>query len=235
MVTVADCERVQTDWFRLQATQADGETWTDGPLQWVAHGGSQYLMFPTALPGPSLRRGVERARASGRSSVGVWLNLDVDPEPLAQNGFDQGWSPWWMTAPLPLAGPPDPRVELQTDTDDYGGEHAAYAEQLALTRGAPPRAWYAAAYQPGEPRRFAGRAWSFLDGDLAGVFDMAVWEAFRRRGFGTGLLRAVCTAAHRAGAEQAVLNATAMGERLYATCGFTQIGAGITWWRRLEE
>ena len=37
---------------------------------------------------------------------------------------------------------------------------------------------------------------------------MDVWEPFRRRGFGTGLLYAVCAAARQAGAKHAVLNAT---------------------------
>ena len=62
---------------------------------------------------------------------------------------------------------------------------------------------------------------------------MDVWEPFRRRGYGTGLLRTVCTAARRAGARHAVLNATPEGELLYNSCGFTRIGEGITWWRHL--
>jgi hypothetical protein len=42
---------------------------------------------------------------------------------------------------------------------------------LAVARRQPVRAWYAAAYTP-QARRFAGRAWSFLDDDFVGVFDM---------------------------------------------------------------
>lgn len=233
MVTVADCERVQASWFHLRAQLPDGESWTDGPLAWVAHAGEQYLMFPRELPDPALRRGLDRARGVGRTTVGVWLNRDVDPEPLARNGFQRGWAPWWMSASLPLVGSLDERVILQTRTDDYGGEHASYADQLTLTRLSPRRVWYAAAYS--DAGRFAGRAWSCLDGDLAGVFDMAVWELFRRRGLGSGLLRAVCAAATAAGARAAVLNATAMGARLYETCGFVRVGEGITWWRHLPE
>ncbi len=90
--------------------------------------------------------------------------------------------------------------------------------------------WYAAAYDHG---RFAGRAWSFRSDDdrLAGVFDMAVWPRFQRRGLGTGLLTAVCAAARRAGARYAVLNATPPGKLRYESLGFHQIGAGITYWR----
>jgi hypothetical protein len=48
------------------------------------------------------------------------------------------------------------------------------------------------------------------------------------------LLRAVCAAAGDAGARHAVLNATPEGKLLYSSCGFTQIGEGITWWLHLS-
>ena len=164
--------------------------------------------------------------------MGAWLSLDVDPIALAEAGFERGWSPWWMTANLADVPPSsDRRVRLEQDTDDYGGEHADYRERLAITRMEPRIAWYASAHT--QAGRFAGRAWSFRDGDLAGIFDMNVWPRFQRRGIGTALLSAVCGAAWREGAQQAVLNATPEGKRLYQTCGFTQIGEGITWWLHL--
>ena len=241
-VTVAACERVQTSWFRRRAEEIGGEVWADGPLNWIDGPDGLNLMFPRELPAAALRRGINRARELGRPTVGAWLGLDVDSTPLVQAGFERGWSPWWMTAPLAaVAGPADPRVELQHDSTDYRGEHAAYRDQLALTRLEPAFAWYAAAYThhplqaTDKSVRFAGRAWSFLDTDnLAGIFDMAVWEPFRRRGLGTALLRIVCAAAAEAGAHHACLNATAEGKLLYSTCGFTQIGEGITWWLRLR-
>jgi GNAT superfamily N-acetyltransferase len=240
-VTVADCERVQTNWYRKRAQHAGGEIWTDGPLTWTDGPDGLNLMFPQEMTAAAVRRGTERGRDLGRPIVGAWLGLDVDPAPLAEAGFERGWSPRWMTAPLAeIAGPADRRVELQHDSADYQGEHAAYREQLALTRHEPAFTWYAAAYThprklPGGPARFAGRAWSFLDTDnLAGIFDMAVWGPFRRRGLGTGLLRAVCAAAAGSGARHAVLNATADGKLLYSACGFTQIGEGVTWWLHLR-
>ena len=127
----------------------------------------------------------------------------------------------------------DPRAVVDRAVQLGGGEYAGYRDQLALTRLDPRRAWYAAAYDGGS-RRFAGRAWSFLDGEFAGIFDMAVWEPFRRRGLGSGLLAAVCAAARDAGARHAVLNATPEGKQLYSSCGFTQIGEGITWWLHLK-
>ncbi len=227
--TVADCERVQTDWYRTRARVLGGRGWQDGPLTWILGPGVLSLMFPRDLPAPALADGVAVARGLG-ISVGVWLRLDVDPAPLAAAGFEHGWAPWWMATAIDAVGPADDeRVELQRDSIDYQGEYADYRREFALTRTEPQRSWYAAAYLPPE-RRFAGRAWSHLDGDTAGVFDMEVWPPFRRRGLGTGLLRAVCAAARASGATHAVLNATPEGKQLYQTCGFVQIGEGSTWW-----
>lgn len=235
MVTVADCERVQSNWLRLRAEVCGGAVWTDGPLTWVDGPDHQHLLFPREMSAPAVLRGVSRAREHKVPVIGAWLSLDVDPAPLAEAGFSRGWSPWWMTADLGgAAGCPDPRVELQTATDDYGSTDPAYTELLAVARHRPTRAWYAAAYAE-EARLFAGRAWSFLDGDLAGVFDMNVWPRFRRRGLGTALLHTVCEAARQAGARHAVLNATPEGKLLYESAGFTRIGEGITWWRHLGD
>jgi GNAT superfamily N-acetyltransferase len=233
VVTVEDCQRVQTNWYRLRAETCGGAVWTDGPLTWVDGPDGQNLMFPTSMSTAAVRRGVERARDRRLPIVGAWLALDVDATPLMEAGFTRGWSPWWMTADLDhVVGEPDPRVELQVETEDYRHEDPGYRRLLAVARQQPTRAWYAAAYSP-RGRHFAGRAWSFVDGDLAGIFDMDVWKPFRRRGYGTGLLRAVCAAGRRAGARHAVLNATPEGKLLYSSCGFKQIGEGITWWHHL--
>lgn len=230
MVTVADCERVQTHWFTTRAAVLGGEVWQDGPLIWIDGPDGLRLMFPKEIPPPELARGLERAAALRRPTVGVWLGLDVQTDALARAGFERGWSPWWMTARAQDVAPADDaRIELQEDTLDYDGEHADYRDELALARDRPRHSWYAAAYA-GAERRFAGRAWSHLAGQLAGVFDMAVWPPFRRAGLGTALLRTVCTVAAEAGADGFVLNATPEGKLLYERCGFTQIGEGITWW-----
>jgi GNAT superfamily N-acetyltransferase len=227
-VTVADCERVQTSWFQLHAEALGGEAWEDTGLTW-ANGD---LLFPQVIDPAALARGVEQARAAHLPIVGAWLGLDVDASPLAAAGFERGWSPWWMAGPADLQVPADPRVVLQEHTTDYGGEHAAYAAELAMARLRPPRAWYAAAYEDG---RLAGRAWSHLVGDLAGVFDVAVWEPFQRRGLGTGLMQAVCAAAASHGARQVVLNSTPAGFALYRRCGLELVGTGITWWLHLPR
>ena len=233
VVKVTDCERVQTNWFRVRATELGGAVWRDGELLWTDGPDGLNVMFPRTLTTDAVRRGVERGRELGRTIIGAWLSLDVDATALADAGFERGWSPWWMTARLDdVPSTTDPRVRLEQDTLDYQGEHAGYRDQLALTRLQPQHAWYAAAHV-GAQARFAGRAWSFLDGEFAGIFDMDVWPRFQRRGLGTALVSTVCAAARRAGATDAVLNATPEGKQLYQTCGFTQIGAGITWWHHM--
>jgi ribosomal protein S18 acetylase RimI-like enzyme len=235
MTDVADCERVQLSWFRFQATTLGQPVWEDDGLTWVDGDDAQHLMFPRVVDPAALARGVARAADAGQSLVGAWLSLDVDPTPLAAAGFERGWSPWWMAARIadvvPVGTADDRRVALV----GRAGKDAGTGEEpmLALARVDPPRAWCAAAFvEPG--RRFAGRAWSYLDDGTAGVFDMAVWPSFRRRGLGTSLLRAVCAAAAGAGARDVVLNATPEGAPLYANAGLRRIGEGITWWRRLD-
>jgi GNAT superfamily N-acetyltransferase len=215
MVTIADCEHVQTEFFMARAAASNGTVWRDDGLLWIDGPDGLNVMFPGQLSPVAVRRGVDRARALGRDIVGAWLGLDVDPTPLAQAGFTKGWTPSWMTAQLSdVPAPGDQRVRLE--------------------RVEPARAWYATAHIY-ETNRFAGHAWSFRHEQLAGVFDMEVWPAFQRMGLGTALLAAVCAAARQAGATDAVLNATPEGELLYRACGFSRVGAGITWWHHMGE
>lgn len=234
-ITVGDCERAQASWYRTCARVLGGETWSDGGLTWARAPGHADLLFPTEIDPEALARGIARARRPG-AIVGAWLSLETDPSPLAAIGFERGWSPWWMTAAIADVGVhSNPRVALAEESTDSTGEHADYAGMLAMTRERPGHTWYAAAHT-GRSRRFAGQAWSHLaDGGVAGIFDMAVWPPFRRQGLGTALLQAVCSAAAAAGAEHAVLNATPDGKKLYETCGFHQIGEGITWWLHPEK
>ena len=227
-VSVADCERLQTHWFVAGARHNGGEAWQEGALDWTWHPYSHHamLLFPREIRGEALERGLRRIDDLGAHTVGAWLRPEVDPAPLADAGFERGWSPWWMAAPMTAIGRAvDGRIHLEEDTPEYTDPEAQ--AELALCRVRPQETWHAVARVG---RRLAGHGWSHLDGDVAGVFDMAVWPTFRRRGLGTGILRAVCSAAAAAGAEQTVLNATPEGERLYSTLGFSRIGDGVTWW-----
>lgn len=207
MPTIVDCERVQANWFRVRAERS----WLDGANLWTDGPDGLNLMFPATVDPAGLRRAVDYAVAHRRTPVGAWLSLDTDPAPLADAGFERGWAPWWMAADLADVGTPD--------------DH-----RIVVAEQAP--GFFAKAY---DDDRVVGQAWSFVDAGLAGIFDMGVWPPFQRQGLGTGLLRAVCAAARTAGARAAVLNATPEGKLLYSTCGFTQIGEGITYWLHLKD
>lgn len=226
--TIADCERLQTSWFVAGATVNGGTVWHDGPLTWTWHPYNRHVMllFPTNIPADELERGLAKVAQLNPRIVGAWLSLDVDPASLADAGFERGWAPWWMTAPIEALGPAsDGRVGLESETPEY--DDPDDAALLALTRVEPRRTWHAAARVQGH---LAGHAWGHLDDDVAGIYQMAVWPRFRRRGLGTGMLRAIGASAGAVGARHLVLNATPEGERLYSSVGFTRIGDGITWW-----
>ncbi|MGZ4165749.1 MAG: GNAT family N-acetyltransferase [Solirubrobacteraceae bacterium] len=228
--TVADCEITQAAWNAAVALAGGGEVWEHEGLRWSwqAHDGQLMLSFPRAIDEAAARRGVEAARARGAHIIGAWLATDVDACPLEAVGFERGWEPWWMTAPLQaIPDNDDERVTITAEVPEYGDGGQWL---LTLTRSADARAWHAVARVTG---RFAGRAWAFAPGVCAGIYDMDVWPSFRRRGLGRSLLRAVCGAARAAGARDAVLNATPDGERLYSAEGFVRVGTGITYWHHL--
>jgi GNAT superfamily N-acetyltransferase len=229
--TVAECEGNQTRWNLAIALAGGGFVWEDRGLQWSwqAHDGQLTLSFPRAIDPDAAEAGVEFARARDAQLVGAWLSQQSEATALEAIGFERGWEPCWMAAPLDaVLEPDDPRTALSADVPEYGPNGQRL---LSLARGGRPRAWHAVARLDGH---FAGRAWCLLDGDVAGVYDMDVWPQFQRRGLGRALLHTVCDAARRAGATRAVLNATPAGEPLYQAEGFVHVGHGITYWHHLS-
>jgi GNAT superfamily N-acetyltransferase len=228
--TVAECETTQTQWNLALARAGGGAVWEDDGLlwSWQAHDGQLMLNFPRSIDTAAARRGVEFAREHDARVVGAWLSTATDPGALLAVGFDRGWEPWWMAAPLhAIREPDDPRVTVSTDVPEYG---PGGQRLLTLAQGDHPNAWHAVARVD---RRFAGRAWAFVAGGVAGIYDMDVWPEFERRGLGRALLRAVCGCARTAGAMKAVLNSTPAGEPLYMAEGFVRVGEGITYWHHL--
>lgn len=230
---LATVEGVQTEWFRLRAERLDGTVWDDGPLFWTDGPDGQNLMFPRSIPLDPLDRGIERARASGREIVGAWVENETDASALAERGFERGWAPWWMTAPLDkIDQTPDPRVHLGALDDDIADERSGYGRFLEFAALEPGRAFYAAARVDGV---LAGHAWSFVSGENAGIFDLDVWAPFRRTGLGAGLLHAVAAAAREAGAKLAMLGTSPQGALVYRAQGFMRIGQSSTWWLHLGD
>jgi GNAT superfamily N-acetyltransferase len=230
-VTVAECEINQTEWNEAVALAGGGSVWAQGGLRWAwqPHNAHLMLSFPRVIDERAARRGLDFAREHDAQIVGAWLARETDATPLEAAGFECGWEPWWMAAPLgAVPEPNDPRVAICAEVPEYGPNGQ---QLLSLARENPPRAWHAVARIDGH---FAGRAWSLAAGDAAGIYDMDVWPDFRRRGLGRALLRTVCAAARAAGATYAVLNATPDGACLYSAEGFGHVGRGITYWHHLN-
>ena len=168
---------------------------------WQAHDRQLMLNFPRAVDAAAANQGVTAARERGACIVGAWLASDVDASALETVGFERGWEPWWMAAALEsIVDPDDDRVTITADVTEYG---PAGQRLLSLADAPNARAWHAVARLDGH---FAGRAWAFAPGDIAGIYDMDVWPRFRRQGLGRALLRRLCASARAAGAQVAMLN-----------------------------
>lgn len=74
------------------------------------------------------------------------------------------------------------------------------------------------------------RAMALVTGDLAGVYNVAVDETYRRRGYGTAVTNAVLEAAAASGATMAMLATTPMGYRLYRRLGFDPVFDLVSYW-----
>ena len=230
--TVLECETSQTLWNEVVARAGGGRVWEDSGLRWAWQPQSASLMlsFPELIDVAAASRGVQFAREHRACIVGAWLSRDTDPTGLEKIGFERGWEPWWMAAPLSaVEDSDDPRVTLSGGVAEYGADGQRL---LSIVHSDSLEASHAVARVDGQ---FAGRAWSLVNGEVAGIYDMDVWPRFQRRGLGRALLRTVCRSARSAGGTRAVLNATPDGERLYSAEGFTHIGRGVTYWHHLQE
>jgi ribosomal protein S18 acetylase RimI-like enzyme len=227
--------RNHVSWMRAGGQATGGEVIRERGLTWIAppHGGEAALPFAHSPSRPALDRMLERCRARGAGGVGCWASglesTDELAARLVARGFEWGWQPHWMAIDL---------AELALDKDDFRvslvehvPEYDGYGRALtALTRARPQRTWLAVARVDGA---YAGRAWAHIVGGRlggAGIYDVDVLPAYRRRGLGRSLTLAVCRAAGKAGARVATLNATGEGELLYRAAGFRSLGLGKTWW-----
>jgi GNAT superfamily N-acetyltransferase len=237
VTTIAGCQRLQRAWFAAMAQATGGRIFSTHGCDWIWLPARRelMLMFPTVLSPAGLRPGLAEGVRLGASTVGVWLNGAVRGQELGTFGFEPGWQPWWMSAPVDAVTAYDSAgTSITTHVPELAGPWAA---ELAVARLQPVKAWHALARVDGSP---VGAAYSFYDGAAAdakatgGIFNMEVLPQFRRRGLGTALLSAVAQEAAAAGAQELALNATPEGYELYSRRGFELIGRGQTWWLRLN-
>ena len=162
-------------------------------------------------------------RARGGEN-GIWSlgrNDDLGVR-LVARGFEWGWRPHWMGVDLKA----EPELEAA-----FAVEPAAppFAKTLPYRDDAPlPRGAIHLGVRLRE--KLVGQVVVVpLDG-VAGIYSMGVAPKAQGRGIGLTLTKAALRAAWEHGCHAAVLNATAVGERLYARAGFRSLGWGQTWW-----
>ncbi len=98
----------------------------------------------------------------------------------------------------------------------------ALAADVVLGNGCA--ATYLLGYRDGEP---VSTAEVFRSGDVAGIFGVCTLSAYRRRGFGTAMMTAATYVCRSLGVRAAVLQASKMGEPVYAAMGFRPVGTFV--------
>ncbi|WP_026549845.1 GNAT family N-acetyltransferase [Arthrobacter sp. Br18] len=236
MVTIAQCQRLQSAWFAALAGATGGKTFsTHGSTwAWLPARRELMLMFPEQISAAGVRPALAEGTRLGATTVGVWLNGAVRSAGLAELGFEPGWQPWWMAAPVTVPASYDAgTAALTTDVAEYRGP---LSRELRVVKTQPRQAWHA---EVRTSEGICGAAYAFhpsgvhgLEG-LGGIFNMEVLPDYQRRGFGTALLSRAARAAAEAGARHLALNATPEGYAFYSQRGFTLVGRGKTHWLTL--
>lgn len=223
---IAAAARVQADWMSSVARATGGHLWEVQGVLCIARGRELLIPFPTRLPGATLDRALQW-REEHDGTVGCWAadeGAALAPQ-LAASGFEEGWRPHWM-AIEPVAAGLDARISRAVEVPEWD----AHGQALLTLAGDRTTVFVA---RTGERAELAGFAWLHApEGEsVAGVFDVVVFEGFRRRGLGRALTAAACAHAAGLGCGRVTLNATGDGERLYRAMGFASLGHGRTWWR----
>ena len=201
--------------------------WDSDGVRFAAKPDELLIAFPERLREATLDRALAWGEGHGVRSIGCWTAGDgaAVAGTLASRGFEEGWRPHWMAGAAQRAEP-DARVEAEREVPEWD----AYGQALLTMVGERTVPFVAR-----EEGRLAGFAWLHAPAEerVAGLFDVIVFEDFRRGGLGRALTAAACTHAAELGCTHVTLNATGDGERLYRSLGFRSLGHGRTWWRRL--
>jgi ribosomal protein S18 acetylase RimI-like enzyme len=104
-----------------------------------------------------------------------------------------------------MVEPPDPAVAL------------FYQSAAPLILGSNDSMRFFVAYLDGVPAAVSGL---YLEGGVGGIYSVATRRKFRRRRIGSRITWAAADEARRAGAELAVLQASADGKEIYERLGF---------------
>jgi hypothetical protein len=107
-----------------------------------AHDAQLMLSSRRSIDAAAIRRGIDCARERNARIVGGWLSTDTDATTLEEVGFERGWEPWWMTAPMDaITEPDDPRAVLSADVPEYGPGGSACSRSPAASDHLPGARW----------------------------------------------------------------------------------------------
>jgi ribosomal protein S18 acetylase RimI-like enzyme len=238
----------QTEWMLRTAEASGGVVHRERGVAWAVSPAGAFLAFPELSRervGGLLPQFLSAARRSAAREASCWSLLPTEPDTLGSEllaaGFRDGWQAHWMAAeiePRPAEAPPAgvqiglaPPAWKATDLP-WDGEGVARVRSR-LAEAHPRRVWHLGAWRDGRPVGHAVLNLSTGRLGAAGIYDMGVAEAERRRGIGRALTRAALELARAQGCAFATLNATHDGELLYGTVGFRSVGVAQTWWLEL--
>lgn len=233
MVTIDQCQRLETAWCAALATATGGKTFSTHGSTWVWLPARRELrmMFPERVSAHAVRPALAEAVRLGADSVRVWLNGAVDATELGALGFAPSWQPWWMAAPVSaVVRSGDDSAALTTDVLDYSGP---LQQEMQVVRLQPRQAWHAVT-RDRQRRNVSGAAYSFYPSGVAGVRHLGaiqhleVLPDYQRQGLATALLSATARAAGEAGAVDLAVNATPQGYEFFSRRGFALLGRGRT-------
>jgi ribosomal protein S18 acetylase RimI-like enzyme len=239
----------QAEWMLRTAEAACGVEHRERGTAWAVSPAGAVLAFPELtrerLSG-LLPQFLSTARRAGAREASCWSLLPTEPaelgESLLAEGFREGWQAHWMafeiasrakeSAPEGVDIGLAPGTWKATKLPWDGEEIASVRSRLAATQ--PRRVWHLGAWRAGKPVGHAVLNVTTGRLGVAGIYDMGVAPAERRRGIGRALTLAALQLGGAQGCAAATLNATPEGELLYGAMGFRSVGVAQTWWLDLE-
>ncbi len=235
--------------FHLNAVVKGGEVRSATGLTWTytGKGNGAEIVFPLLNEDTAdvvLDQLMEYYRSHIPNGVGCWSLAPAQPADLGirllARGFQPGWQPCWMALdlqrlPEDYTVPAGLQITADNNTSIAGISGMPYGDDNGYMSGPLLQAF------PEKAQRFiavlnhtiVGQTCLFLTaGPLgnAGIYNVGVLPAYRKRGIGKALVHAACAYAREKGYTYATLNANDMGRPVYLQLGFRIIGYGLTWW-----
>lgn len=235
--------------FCLNALVLGGEVLEGEGISWTYAGPDEAsaVCFPSLTDENASReldKLMDHYRVHPPYSAGYW-SLDP-PQPagtgarLLARGWQPGWKPCWMVKDLLITEMDQPAIaglQINPDNDTpirdltelpYSGDSAYMSS--ALLKQYPERA-----------QRFIARMEGIIVGQcclfysdgaygLAGMYNVGVIPAQRRKGIAKAIVLAACRHAQASGFRYVMLNANGEGRPVYEKAGFDFISYGLTWW-----